>query len=588
VAELVIPDASFVERLNGPVDRLQARFETIGRTNAFIRVTEAFDRVGAAAARATEATTRLFEVASAFGQLGQLAADAATGIAGAFNRQFVAPAAEMERFRLSLTALLGSSAAAESSLDWVRDFAARTPFGVAEVTRAFIALRSLGVDPTAGTLAGVGEAAAAMGTRYADAAAAIAAAAGGDFTLLRRFGIAGSSEGGQVTLRWEQQGEQMQRLARADDPVAVATAAGDAMRLHFAGATARLAPTWSGMLAELGEIWARWTETVMSSGVMQWLEGRLSSLLGWLDRMRQSGDLQNWAAQTAAAIIRILEAIERLLPRGEDVPGIFERIAGMAETVESVVAPFISTFGGVETVLGVLAVMTFGPAIASLAVLTGTVVAFGAALLATPVGWAIGGIAAIAGIAALVWRYWEPLVGLFRRVGEGINRVVEQVPQLRMMHDSASALYGYFFGGEPRPDPATVYGPPAPASNRNGLRRQRIYPPEEEGDDGPDSDAGSATPAPSGRQRRGSNALPRLRIYPPLDMPELSLPDAAAIGAAAPLPAASSVLAAGALTQRLDAGGVIRISISDDRVTATGQPNNASMGFEFGPWNATP
>lgn len=578
MADLVLPDASFFDRLTGPVERLRDSLRAISERTGLDRLAGGLGQVAAAAGRAAEAGTRFGEAVAAFGQIGQSAAGALGGLAGAFNRQFVAPAAEMERFRLSLAVLQGSSTAAEASLDWVRDFTARTPFGVVEVTRAFIALRSLGIDPTQGTLAGAGEAAAAMGTGYADAAAAIAAAAGGDFAALRRFGIAGSSEGGQVTLGWEQRGEQMQRIVDADDPAAVASAVGDVMRLRFAGATARLAPTWSGMLAELGEIWARWAETVMSSGVMQWLEGRLSSLLGWLDRMRQSGDLQAWAGQTAAAIIRILEAIERLLPRGEDIPGLFGRIAGTVESIEAAVAPLINTFGGLETALGLLAAVIFGPAIASLAVLTGTVVAFGAALLATPVGWVIAGVAAIAGVAYLVWRYWEPLVGLFRRVGEGINAVVERIPQLRLMRDSASALYGYVFGSEPQPDPATVHGPPAP--NRNAPRRQPLYPPLEEGaEDAP----AALEPAPVyGPPRPGRNALPRVPIYPPLDMPGLSLPDAA------PLPPAASIPGSNAQALRLDAGGVIRISISDDRVTATGRTNDPSMSFDLGPWGATP
>lgn len=577
MADVVIPDVSAIEVLFGPVDGLRLRFEALEKASAFSRLRGAFTQVGEAARGAAEAGTRFAEAVVASQEIARSAAGAIGGIAGAFNRQFIAPAAEMERFRLSLAVLQGSSAAAETSLAWVRDFTARTPFGMAEVTRAFVALRGLGVDPTQGVLAGAGEAAAAMGSSYADAAAAITAAAGGDFAALRRFGIAGSSEGGRVTLRWEQQGEQMQRLADAGDPAAVATAVGDAMRQRFAGATAGLAATWSGMLGQLGGAWSRWTEMVMSSGVMQWLEGRLSSLLTWVAKLEQSGALQAWATQAGAAIIRVLEAVERLLIGGKDTPNLFERIGEVASTAEAFMAPLVGTFGTAETLLGAIALITFGPLIASLAALTGTALMFGVAMLTTPVGWVLAGLAAIAGLAYVVYNNWASIE---RALGAVWSRIR---PMVALMRDAFGPMFGVapdpqamlargnaviaYFNREPRPD-----APPEQRGNRNALPRQRIYPPEE---------GAAAEP------ERG-DGLPRAPIYRPLDMPGLSLPDADLLGAAAPLPPAASIPGSNAQALRLDAGGVIRISISDDRVTATGQTNDPSMGFDLGPWGATP
>ncbi|MBR0647801.1 hypothetical protein [Plastoroseomonas hellenica] len=586
MAGVVIPDVSAIEVLLGPVDGLRLRFEALEKASAFSRLRAAFTQVGEAARGAAEAGTRFAEAMVASQEIAKVAVGAIGGIAGAFNRQFIAPAAEMERFRLSLEVLGGSSAQAQASLDWVRNFTARTPFGVAEVTRAFIDMRNLGIDPTQGALAAAGEAAAAMRTSYADAAGAIAAAAGGNFDALKRFGITGSREGQRLTLRWDQQGQEVVRSVEAGDAAAVAGAVGDAMRQRFAGATVGLAATWSGMLAQLGGAWSRWTEMVMSSGAMQWLEGRLSSLLTWVAKLEQSGALQAWASQAGAAIIWVLEAIERFLTGTKDTPGAFERIAATAETAGSLLSPLINTFGGVETVLSGLALITFGPVIASLAVLTGTVVAFGAALLATPVGWVIAGIAAIAGLAYVVYDNWASIERALSAVWSRIR------PMIALLRDT----FGPMFGIAPDPQAMLARGdgilrylsrersdaPPEQRGNRNALPRQRIYPPGENAPDDPEAGA-----AALGQRRPGSAVLPRVPVYRPLDMPGLSLPDVDLLGAAAPLPPAASIPGINAQALRLDAGGVIRISISDDRVTATGRTNDPSMGFDLGPWGAT-
>lgn len=577
MADIVIPDASAFDRLTGPVERLRDSLRTLSERAGLDRLSGAFGQVTAAAGRAAEAGTRFGEAVAAFGQIGQSAAGALGGLAGAFNRQFIAPAAEMERFRLSLAVLEGSSAQAQASLDWVWNFTTRTPFGMAEVTRAFIDMRNLGIDPTQGALAAAGDAAAAMRTSYADAAGAITAAAGGNFDPLERFGITGSREGQRLTLRWEQQRQEVVRSVDADDAAAIAGAVSDAMRQRFAGATAGLAATWSGMLAQLGGAWSRWTEMVMSSGVMQWLEGRLLSLLTWVAKLEQSGALQAWATQAGAAIIRVLEAVERLLIGSKDTPNLFERIGEMASTAQAFMAPLVATFGTAETLLGAIALITFGPLIASLAALTGTALMFGAAMLTTPVGWVLAGLAAIAGLAYVVYNNWASIE---RALGAVWSRIR---PMVALMRDAFGPMFGVapdpqamlargnaviaYFNREPRPD-----APPEPRGNRNALPRQRIYPPEEGAADEPE---------------RG-DVLPRAPIYRPLDMPGLSLPDADLLGAAAPLPPAASIPGSNAQALRLDAGGVIRISISDDRVTATGQTNDPSMGFDLGPWGATP
>lgn len=87
------------------------------------------------------------------------------GISGvsAAGKELVKTAATFEKFKIALTTIEKSSLKAQSSLDWVKDFAATTPYSVEEITEAFIKLRANGLDPMDGTLRTLGDSAAAFG-----------------------------------------------------------------------------------------------------------------------------------------------------------------------------------------------------------------------------------------------------------------------------------------------------------------------------------------------------------------------------------------------------------------------------------------
>jgi hypothetical protein len=584
VADLVLPDASFL----APLECLRARINLFGDVNPLRRLSEATENAGGATSRfaeasirAAEAGTRFAEAVVAAQEIAKTAIGAIGGVVSVFNRRFITPAAEMERFRLTLEVLQGSAAGADSALQRVRDFTAGTPFSTAEVTRAFIAMRGEGIDPTRQLLAAAGDAAAGMNASYADAAAAITAAAGGNFDPLKRFGITGRRDGDNTVLRWRQGGAEMTRSVRADDSAAVLGATADALGGRFAGATARLSTTWSGMLAELSGAWNRFAEMVMASGVMGWLEGRLASLLDWISRMQRDGSLQRWASETGQAIIQVLQAIERFLLGTDEVPGALQRIQDVARTVRDVLSPLVDIFGGVGLACGALALVIVGPVVASLAVLTAAVWGLGVALLTTPVGWIVGGLVLIGAAAYAVWRYWTPIKDFFAGLLRTVDRVLTMLNPAWPVTRDATAR---FFSHAPPPDPATVQGPPDPRRHGTLRLRQPLYAPLE---DAPDEAAPPAAAAPATAPRPQRNALPRLPYYPALDTLDQALL-APALGAAAALPAAASILTTGAATQRVETGGVLRISVSDDRITLAGRADDPSMRYELGLGDLTP
>jgi phage tail tape-measure protein len=89
---------------------------------------------------------------------GTIAASALGGLA----KSVVDVSADFEGFQASLETIEGSSDKAKKSLDWIADFATKTPYEMAELTRAFIKLKNAGLDPTDGSLETLGDTASAM------------------------------------------------------------------------------------------------------------------------------------------------------------------------------------------------------------------------------------------------------------------------------------------------------------------------------------------------------------------------------------------------------------------------------------------
>lgn len=141
-----------VDRLTAPVRAVQAALARTALVAARLNnATGAGALAASLAAVGRNAAQAAGQVAALGGRVAALAG-AGTAAAGfAFNQSFVRPSAEMERYRITLETVEGSAAAAERALAWVDRFAARTPFELAEVTRAFVDIRNLGLDPTRAT-----------------------------------------------------------------------------------------------------------------------------------------------------------------------------------------------------------------------------------------------------------------------------------------------------------------------------------------------------------------------------------------------------------------------------------------------------
>lgn len=138
-----------------------------------------------------------------FQKAGTSAASAVTGAFAAIGfasigREIVSITSEFQKFEAVLTNTLGSNSEAQKALKQIRDFAAKTPFSVEELTASFVKLANQGFQPTADEMRKLGDLAASTGKGFDQLAEAIIDAQTGEFERLKEFGIRASKSGDQV------------------------------------------------------------------------------------------------------------------------------------------------------------------------------------------------------------------------------------------------------------------------------------------------------------------------------------------------------------------------------------------------------
>jgi hypothetical protein len=535
-----------VDRLSGPIGRVQARLAGVAARARALGAASGADRLAASLGRvagvARQAGGAIAAVAVPVAALA--AAGGALAGVGAIRG-----AAAMERYAITLRQVEGSAEAARRALDWVSDFATRTPFELDEVARAYVNLRNLGLDPTRGALQAAGDAAAIMGTRFDEAVTAMAAAMRGEMDPLERFGVFARTEGENIVMEWEHQGRRLRAVVEKTNREMLARMIQTAWAQKFGGGMQQLSRSWTGMMSNLADAWARFQLAVMNAGVFAWLQSRLQQLLATIDRLQADGTLQRWASAISAELVRAGTVIEDfllgrqrmidaadgggvvMLREGGVLRGVAQvvRLLGEAfEGVRGVLAPIVGDFGAFEAAMALLALKITAPFINLIWSFGAALAGVGMALATTPIGWAIMAIAALAalgltlhqnwqGVAEWFARQWEGITAAVSAAADAIERVLNLLPRL------------------PQREGGTLLGPEGAARRRENLRNNLLNLP-------------------------GLSAEDRARLG--ADLPPLEGQGGAFQRMSAPG------------DQRVDLGGTLRIRIEDRRVNAEGRLND--------------
>ncbi|MCA3418089.1 MAG: hypothetical protein INF88_04240 [Roseomonas sp.] len=411
-----------IDRASQPLAALQARLGGIAA--GMLAVGQAAQRLSNVSGAGV--------LAGALGNVAGRARDAAGAVAGLtarlgiigaggaflFNQQFVRGAADFERYRLTLETVMGSAEAAQTRLNELTEFAARTPFNVGEVVRAGVALQVLGVRGASadGALRAAGDAASVFGTSLDQAINAMAATGRGELEPIERFGIQARTEGQAIVMQWEENGRQMRATIDKNNRAAIIAATARAWRGIAGGGMNRLADSWDGMLSNLGDAWSNFARQVAESGPFEFLKQQLRDILAWIERMKSEGRLDEWARDIGTSITRAFTAIRNFVVGTEDTPGAFERLSNIFERVSKVLGPIVRYFGGLETFLAAIALTLGSGLLVSLGLLGKAMITLSAALLLTPVGWFVAAAAFFAALGYLVYENWDGIVAVWDKI----------------------------------------------------------------------------------------------------------------------------------------------------------------------------
>jgi len=306
-------------------------------------------------------------------------------------KSVVSVSAQFERYRAVLETIEGSSEKARASMDWVQDFATRTPFELAEVTDAFVKLKAYGIDPQAGALTAAGNAASAMDKNVMQAVEALADAMTGENERLKEFGIVAKKQGDEIVYTWVENGKDMAVKANASNKAMIEATIKGIWNRRFGGAMDKRAATWDTMWSNMLDQVTKFQKTIGDAGIFESLKGEMQGILTLINQWEADGTLKRVAQEISDGLVATLKEVVQWV-RTVDWRGF---MADMRSVVAGV-RDFVGWVGGVKNVLmGLGALFLAGP-IASIIGIVGALWRFGAGLLALVGGWSAVGTAIMA------------------------------------------------------------------------------------------------------------------------------------------------------------------------------------------------
>lgn len=223
--------------------------------------------------------------------------------------------AEFQKFEAVLTNTLGSNSAAQNSLKDISEFAAKTPFSVAELTGSFVKLANQGFVPTTEELRKLGDLASSTGKSFDQLAEAVLDAQTGQFERLKEFGVKASKAGDQITFSFK--GVQTQTKFTNDAIKDYLLSLGDVNGVS--GAMASISGTLGGQISNLGDSWDNFMRTLGDGN-----KGALNDSVSLLDKaLKLATDLittteQRKASRVSAQAGAVLEAFKAASPTEQE------------------------------------------------------------------------------------------------------------------------------------------------------------------------------------------------------------------------------------------------------------------------------
>lgn len=234
-------------------------------------------------------------------------------------RKLVDVQRQFDVLNAGLITATGSAENAAIAFDALQQFAAKTPYDLAQATKAFTQLVNLGLTPSEEALMSYGNTASAMGKDLSQLVEAVADAATGEFERLKEFGIRSKKEGDKISFTFQGVTTTVKNNASEIEGYLIGLG-----QNQFAGAMEKRMQTLDGAISNLGDTWDATFRTIAASGAGDAIESAVRMATDALQEFNDSlasGQLEGYID----AIVGKFDGF------GADIDATFAFLTGMIE-----------------------------------------------------------------------------------------------------------------------------------------------------------------------------------------------------------------------------------------------------------------
>lgn len=317
----------------------------------------------------------------------------ATGF-GAMVMSGVKANSAMEQYRNTLNTVIGDSEVAAKKLDWVKQYAAKTPFEIPELVESTVKLEAMKLKaeefiPVAADMAAVFQ---SSGKTVGDAAEAINDAMMGEFERLKEFGIklgqTDFKEGGKYAGK------------------TYAEAVLEEVRNHnYTGAADALGQTFEGRLSTLKDTFGQFIQKA-TTPIFDKLSTGLGDLMKRIDELQANGTLDKWADQATETMSALFDVAMSV---GKAVGEVAMFIINKWPLIGPVLAGVLAGFMAYKAVTGVIAAVTAAQAALNLV------------MSLNPIGLIVIAVAALIAAGVALAQNWDVVGKKLSAIWEGIK-----------------------------------------------------------------------------------------------------------------------------------------------------------------------
>ena len=302
---------------------------------------------------------------------------------------------KFETMKVQLDGLMGSVEGGEAAFTWIKEFTKNTPLQLDGVTKAFVKMKALGLDPMDGTMQKLTDMSSKLGGGQ-ERLEGIILAVGQAWTK----GKLQAEEANQLIERgvpvWDLMSKAIGKTTGELQTMATKGQLGreqiklliDEIGKSSEGAAAAQMTTWAGIISNLQDTWTTFLSSIAESGSLDYFKDQLTSISETIKVMTADGSLKEWAKSISDGMISVGEAIKSTITFISDYS---ERLKALGAVYAGVkIAGFISGLISATTA------MIAGSAATSAA--TVATRGFTAALAINPITAFIGALVLMGGV----------------------------------------------------------------------------------------------------------------------------------------------------------------------------------------------